>query len=432
MGVRDSRIVRQMVLHLLDPLGPLLGPVGARANAGELLQEMGPAVAPYAPLLVLALRDRDIQTLAANVLGEIGPAASAAAPFLGPLALDSNPVVHYPAMNALAAIGEPAAPTLRRVLAGGLVNSARLDADALDSEVNRFKISLQPALHAIEAIGESPRLAALLEAELTEALRSPYLVVRLKAARVLPKNPRTAAAVVPVLVRATGAGEAATRAEATALLGELGPAARSAVPRLTESLLDPDPCVRRAALLSLARVIPHARTVVPLLVESLTDPAGEVRVAACDALGRLGPAAGAALPALRGAARDRECQVRVAAAIGIARVTGRPKEAVPLVREAAASGGYVVVNRDLLRALIDLKCEAEAVHFLLPMMSDADSLGGWLAAYEFRMMMREEGVNLEPPLRPLLKHPDFNVRTSAHHLLYDTPLRLVPARRFNW
>jgi HEAT repeat protein len=77
-----------------------------RYHAAQELGNIGPAAAAAAPALTDALKDSkgNVRIEAAFALGNIGPAATAAAPALSELLKDASPDVRYRAAEALKAI----------------------------------------------------------------------------------------------------------------------------------------------------------------------------------------------------------------------------------------------------------------------------------------------------------------------------------------
>ena len=206
-----------------------------------------------------------VRVTAADLLGELGPAASDAIPALINALADGDSAVRSRAAEALGAVG----PGNDQVV-GAL--TAQLKTAEARSAARGLARCGPVALTATDA------LIALLD--------NPDPDIRWNAERTLGK------------IRAT-----------------------AAIPRLVALLNDPDDQVREHAAEALGDIGPEAASTVPALIAALKDKYMKVRRDSARSLGQMGPAAKEALPALQAIAKDDpEETVRQAAAGAIKRI----------------------------------------------------------------------------------------------------------------
>jgi HEAT repeat protein len=208
------------VLHEL--LGLRSRRSGRRALAAFALGDMGSARATDALVEALADRSADVRGAAARSLGRLG-AVSAVEPLV--LALVARRVARPVASQALAVVGAPAVPALRRLCADarpevrlaavellGRVGGAA-DADVLAGCLRDG--SAEVRARAIRALGRLG--AADVTAELRAALADPVFFVRVAAAHALGAiGDRESAPALLELARADRAEVAAAAARAAA------------------------------------------------------------------------------------------------------------------------------------------------------------------------------------------------------------------------
>jgi HEAT repeat protein len=212
--------------------------VQGRVRAADLLGALGPGARDVAgPALVAALRDdsREVRSVAATSLGQLGHGGAEAVPLLTEL-LNSDDRLR--ATRALASFGAQA------------------------------KTAVGP---------------------LTGLLADPDSEVRWNAARTLGKIGPEARAAVPALVETLNKDDVAlVREHAAEALGDIGPDAAAAVPDLARALKDRDARVRRDAVRSLGQIGPAARGAAAAIRELLKDDNPKVRAAAGVALKQVG------------------------------------------------------------------------------------------------------------------------------------------------
>lgn len=221
------------------------GFLGCSHLAGDALAAIGPAAVPSL-IDALGSTSQDARLWAADTLGRIGPAATAAVPQLDRFVQKYGAVESTSAVEALGKIGPAAAPAIPTL-------HAAYDALKPDDDPSTLLV-------ALSLVGAPP---------------SPGLIRRLDDA------------------------EPGRRIEAAYLLSEFGPKARSAVPRLEAALKDPSAQVRVQAAAALARIEPVSGGVLPTLIKALDSTDVEVLSAAIDGLDTYGPRASAAAPRIK-------------------------------------------------------------------------------------------------------------------------------------
>jgi HEAT repeat protein len=228
-------------------------PDGKRALGA--LAKVGPADREVVPLVLVLLNHPDsaVRTMAAEVLGQVGPAGATAEVVLALLAAQEEPDWWMKSR---------ASGSLRQI-----------DPDG-----------------AILARQSVPALSA--------ALLNRIALVRAGAARELGKRGPAAREAVPALLDALKDREKVVRAAAAEGLGGVRSAAERVVPALATALGDHFPEVRAAAARGLGQFGPAARPSVSALAALLQRADPDVQVAAAQALGVIGPAARDAGPAL--------------------------------------------------------------------------------------------------------------------------------------
>jgi HEAT repeat protein len=239
--------LKQRVRHYIANLG--LPNADDRQHAAEVLGELGPAAMTAIPDLVKLLSDleADVRGAAAEALGEIGPVAEAATVDLFKLLKDTKADV-------------------------------RRSAD-----------------YALDKLGPPPKAAI---PDLIKLLSDPEACVRSAAAAALGRLDPPPEAAAPDLFKLLKDPETDVRRAAAGAIVELGPAAETAIPDLVELLKDPDKLARLTAALALGSLGPSAGAAIPDLAKLLSDPEPHVRQAATFALNQLGPTTGAAIPDL--------------------------------------------------------------------------------------------------------------------------------------
>jgi HEAT repeat protein len=347
-----------------------------------------------APVLVGALRRREVRSAAANALRGQGEAAF---PYLEKAADDDDAGTRAGAYAAIASFGERAIPLLRRgiadvdkearaaaVRAAGSLNRALVPEliKALRDENGDVRIKAASALGRLKPV-PVPALPELLRvfrvgsrferrathqalialnaaSQIAPLLADDDRSLRSDASTLLVKM-RTDA--VPSLVALIKSHEDPARKMGVATLARMG-----AQDALVGLLREKDPAVRAAAAHGLGIMRNRARGAVPVLVEALDDSDAAVRKEAVWAIGEIGPAAEDAIPALRARIKASEDRTREAAIAVLARVGAWEDLAEllldrdPAVRAAAARGLGTMGRRarDAVPALVEVLKDSEA------------------------------------------------------------------------
>jgi HEAT repeat protein len=347
-------------------VGPLLSVLKSDKDDGRfaraVLERMGAGAVPD---LEAACKETDAGTRrnAADVLGLMGPRASAAVPTLVTMLADRQASVAMSAAQALVRIdpakASPAVPVLVRLFA---------DKDEKIASVATLVLAdFGPQAHA-----SIP--------DLLTALKSKDQKVVRRAAFVLGRIRLAPDKVVPTLRQAL-AGPAKSRPEVARALGRLGEGAKEAIPDLLMLLKQPE--MRPSAALALMRIDP-AKSAEP--GQALADDlAGEA------------PARNAALAALQ-------------------RMPRLPEGIVPALRPVLADR---LTAREALRVLQIEPAAAQAViPDLITLLSDSDGNlrqeAGW--------MLRAIGKPALPALKRALSSPAPVVRAAAAWTLDWSPL----------
>jgi HEAT repeat protein len=335
------------------------------------------------PPLLKTLREGDkrARAEAAEFLGLIGPAATAARPALREAGKDADAWVRVSATLALARIDPQEEAAAVPALAAALKEGA--------AEVRAA---------AAAALGKLGSAGGKAVAELIQALADGDVRVRWATADALGQIGPGAKAAVPALLEALKDEQASLRALAAQALGEIGREgdAKDAVPALVKSLGDPERQARRQAAWALAKLgaagTPYAKEAVKILTDGLTDswqwgatlavlvrfradsvPAlvdalkrgdVEVRKAAANLFLQLGPDEyRSAVPALTEALKDSDGYVRFRCAVALMHVGAEAKAALPALAEmvkdeygtnrqwAAVSAGMIGKQKELLPLL---------------------------------------------------------------------------------
>ncbi|MDI3282149.1 HEAT repeat domain-containing protein [Polyangium sp. 15x6] len=321
------------------------------ATVVEALRDWGSDADRIVPVLVDLLDHTAVRVYAADALGKIGPAASAAVPALRRAAVAPDGMLAARALWALHAIDTARAVRYVRLLIRRAKDRPPHDTASQLAAVNALGIlgawpdrvvpvlathlarhdvrsdRIYAVLHALEPFGPDaapavPVLLALLQrCEAAEAY--PFSSV----ARALGRVGQGAEAAVPALIEAVTEADAFTEAEkrteaAIWALGKIGDPA--ALPVLMKTIRQrqkrraPYDFVFPMAILALGDLGIGSREVVAVLLDELGDRRnGRARWQAAEALGKLTPLGQATLDALIAALDDADPNVQCAAALAL-------------------------------------------------------------------------------------------------------------------
>ena len=299
LGPRARAVTQAVVASLRR------GEPRTREQAIETIRAIRPDGNTVVGPLIEALSDASVQSAAMGALGDLGPAASSAAPHLVKRLETGTDWDRAAAAEALGRIGAPAAGS---------------------------------------AVGP-----------LTAALKDPAAGVRREAARALGRMGPAARSAALALGNLLADDNVLVTAAAAEALGHIGSATDRALRGLEKAARGGSREVRIPAAASLVQLGRRAEGAA-LLIRVLRDPQehSDVRGRAALGLAELGLRDQTALAALRSAAEGDESYVAVPAALALARL-GHPREALPALRRALAeeSFGYCTI-RDVLDALAHL------------------------------------------------------------------------------
>jgi HEAT repeat protein len=255
----DALVRVSAVTALVDIEGPsadLVAPLRQLVQVAEprtcpmairLLARLGPLANSASVDLVGALRNSDekVRSEAAAALGKVAPENPMTVTALGRALKDDNGYVRTAAIQALAAIGEPAKEVL-------------------------------PAL--IDALGDR--------------------ATRNSAARTLGILKASAAPAVPALQRLLHDPDAWFSVQVAKSLWQISHDRDATVPVIRPLLQEPDVSLRLHAAEALWRIDPEERALVPLLREVFDEPGSPHRYVALVIVGELGPEAKVFVPAI--------------------------------------------------------------------------------------------------------------------------------------
>lgn len=360
---------------------------GARGDAMAALGKLGKkAPGEVVPALVKGLKDGNsrVREGALRAVAEVGPQAKDACPALHALLGDF--LLAGKAIDALAAIGPAAVPTLLKAL------------KHRDPLVRALCLQRLTLLRQAFASGELTGLKDHVPT-LVGLLKGKDVGSRRWAAKILEYiGPESKDAVGP-LTAALKDADPIVRSGAAMALSQIGPDARAAVPELLKAMRAREPKQDAeqplTAALALWRIEGNSRDTVPVVAEVLGREKKEglfgVRDTAAFILFVIGPEAKAARPALQKALKDRNERVRAIAAFALARIDHPKKTA--------------------LEALLDGTRAKEAPTRRMAL----ETLG---IACDHRVISRDDARKMAVPrLVELAKGPDEQVRLTAAYLL---------------
>jgi HEAT repeat protein len=332
----------------------------------KALGDIGPGAAPAVPFLIKLLGDDKCKQwwpAAALALGKLGLAAL---PSLVGLLHHEDRAVCCAAIEAVIAIGPAAASSLsslvslgrraddygvKRLAIKAILGLGPAAVPAASSLVNEFRREDRRAL--MDAISEFGMSGPVDVSIMVDFLRDEdeelcYLTLQALLRLGPPSAPPLSA-----LIELIRAGRASLFYGVEMALQSLGPAAEPAVLELVALLPSESPAVRLGAVRALGALGPVGAQAIDPLIKLLRDGESDDRHAAAKALGRLGPAAEPAVPALIGVLRDTEGLMRSVAAQALENLGPTAKSAIPALLELALRADEIG-HREALGALVKL------------------------------------------------------------------------------
>jgi HEAT repeat protein len=212
----------------------------AQKTALQVLGKLGPAASAAVPAATEALADQNpaIRLAAVQTLGKIGPSASAAVPQLIQALMDSNPDVKLAAIQSLGQIG-----SLPRSAIAGLIQML-VDSN---KSVQKEAAEVLRNLDNVEENWASDPVVTDAIAGLAKQLGKPGGLA-VHAFTVI------GTAAIPVLVDTLESGNRVARENAAVALGDIGAGAKAAIPALTRALEDDHRWVQDKAAKALAKI----------------------------------------------------------------------------------------------------------------------------------------------------------------------------------
>jgi hypothetical protein len=213
----------------------------ARFLAMVSMSRMSANARDAVPVLVEVLADRQsyLRSQAAEILGNLGTAATPAVPALIRSSRDKDFLLRTTALNALRKI----APGDERVLTAFAAALGAQHKEVRFLAVEHFLARGRPTKAWLDAV-----VGLLTEPEASD---------RWRAIEVLRKSPSAILDALPVLIGRLNDENNRVRARAAMALGEAGPLAQAAAPALTKALADDYANVREAAAEALAKIAPE-------------------------------------------------------------------------------------------------------------------------------------------------------------------------------
>ena len=260
------------------------------------------------PHLIKALieKDNEIRCAAAEVLGEIGPAAAIAVPDLVKALADKDNFVRRSAIVALECI-EPNTRVNPLLKTNRLEKHSPITAIAIPHLLKALMDSdwevRKTAAFALGKIGTTAAKAAV--SPLINALNDSENEVRYAAIEALGKmGTASITTTLPHLINGLSDQDSDVRCAAAQNLWKMGEAGVTAIPHLVKALVDRDESVRNAANKALTKIDAYwarrsiAHSAIPYLIKALTSNDKSISCSTAEVLGKMGPNAGLAVPDL--------------------------------------------------------------------------------------------------------------------------------------
>jgi HEAT repeat protein len=319
--------------------------LSTRISAARLLREVEGKAARVIPIYTEALKpaNRTYWTAAIEAIKEAGPEAKSLIGRLIEILKDRTFYSGHSIREALVHIGEPAIPSLVRLLK--------------ESTPPGFGTWNSPQEAAVYCLGQ---LGAKAATAVTGVLKETDASVRVRACRVLGAIGPAAKGAALKLADLVKDKDATIREAAATALGNIGPEAKAAIPNLLNLAKGSDLSLRIVSMRALVQIGPDAKTIVPICALALKEKNNNLRLSALELLwradpkhkdllpnvqelikdastrgsalgllGRMGPAAEKAVPAVVELLKDTNEYVRRQAADALGSIGPPAKAAVP-------------------------------------------------------------------------------------------------------
>ncbi len=398
-----------------------------RAESAYVLGEMGSKAAKAIPTLVSALKSqrREVQIEAIRALGKIGT-EDVIEPLIRLFEIPS-PVVHQEAVNALAAVGEPALSRLREMLVER-TPLTRMSVISVLAQIGEPAKDVVPDLiRAIERANTNARIAhakwetAVLEKRKTlepiyqrqevveqriaslgktavvriglpnKSLVRPFISAVMEEPEKGKRNPGS----LTELVTALGDDDLAVRNNASFILTA---AKAFSVPDLRKGLKHDKPRVRANALRVLAEIDPKDENLASAVIPLVKDTDATVRANAAKALAKLSPEEPSAIKAITELLDDQEMYVRT----GAVEALGHFNPDVPEVMTGLIKGLQDVELRVRLRAAETIGKLGPKAKAAVPVLAKRLNLEGIAGKYRIAAALSEIGADAKEATPALL------------------------------
>jgi HEAT repeat protein len=266
------------------------------------------AVIRQLPHLIKGLREtnNEVRCAAAEVLGEIGPAATIAIPDLVKALTNNNHFVYRAIVCALENI-EPNLPIKPLLKTEGLEkispNNARVIPHLLKALKDKDWEVRQTALIVLGKIGPLAEKIAL--SSIINVLNDNRHQVRYAAITALGQIAQANNHIIlPYLIKGLSDQNSDVRCAAAQSLGKIGETSLTAIPELIKALIDKHENVRNAANTALNQIDPYwarrtiAHPAIPYLIKALNNDNPSKSSHAAEILAKMGRNAGLAVPDL--------------------------------------------------------------------------------------------------------------------------------------
>jgi HEAT repeat protein len=366
-----------------------------RRIAARELSTMNPLPVDAIDPLVRALNDPDpmgtVQQWATQGLGNGGAPA-------------------IPVLVALMQPGKGKKDQIRIAAVRSLAAIAKNEPSAFPPLVETLK---DPVLQVWAPVAIAP-IGAPIVPLLRKSLRDPDVKVRRAAASALQMAPGQASEAAPELTSDLNDPDPNVRTLTAADLGRIGPPAKSAAPALCMLLKDTRPEVREMAAIALAKVDPENQAPVPILIQALENAMSVAHWDAPDALKGMGTYARGAVPTLEHLlATDPDARFRAAIVKILGPIQG--SKSIPALVRVLERDDDVLVRRAALDAINQLlptapkKLSESAIAPLIQALRDDDQQIRATAAE----MLGSMGKQAKPALIAALKSQDLYIRQGA-------------------
>ncbi|MFC1581968.1 HEAT repeat domain-containing protein [Planctomycetota bacterium] len=318
--------------------------------------------------------DENIAREAITLLGQIGPRAATALPWLVDACYYDKKPLRLAAIDALAKIG----PNTRDAAAGLLELLEEKETSVREAALKALNSVSPDAAEAMPFLiyaavytgGEVRKETGLVLTQmklnreqqvkiLISGCKSPDPLVQLKAVEALFGFREEGGVAVPFVIQAVRNKNRLFREKARSMVGYVSRAPEESVPALVKLLEDPDPEVRLLTAKAIDRMSFNGRAAIPALKRAVKDQDSRVREAAISALGRMQDSKKSTLQLLIDQLKDEDPKLRIASLRAIDNLRERAKTAVPAIINLFLNEKDPAVRRAAVSCLMGIRTGAE-------------------------------------------------------------------------